>query len=294
MGGKRRDGDAAANLRGIAAMTAASLLFAANDAGLKLVSASLPASELLAIRNTFAAILLLLYGLVTREAFPWRARLERPLVLRTLGEVGITVFYLFALFRIPIGLAASILQFGPLALMAGAAVFLKEKVGWRRWTATAAGLLGVLLMIGPGAQGFGLGASMAFIALLFMTLREIATRGIARNVPGTQIALASVLSVTALAYLASIFEGWAQPLGWHLLYLLGSAACVVAAFLFIIYAMRTGDVSVVAPFRYSYAVGSLALGYIIWSEQPTMTALAGLVIVVASGLYVLHRERAKR
>ena len=178
-----REDSAAANLRGIAAMTAASFLFAGNDACLKLVSKSLPSAELLAIRNTFAACLLILYGLATREVLPWRARMEPALFWRTFGEVGITNFYLFALFRIPIGLAASILQFGPLAMTAGAAIFLRERVGWRRWTATGVGLMGVLLMIGPGADGFNPAAWMAVIALLFMTLRELVTRAIRRDVP---------------------------------------------------------------------------------------------------------------
>jgi drug/metabolite transporter (DMT)-like permease len=241
-----------------------------------------------------AATLLILYGVLTRELLPWRDRLESALFWRTFGEVGITIFYLFALFRIPIGLAASILQFGPLALTAGAAIFLKEKVGWRRWTATAVGLLGVLLMIGPGADGFGLAAWMAVIALLFMTLRELATRGIARDVPATQIALVSVTAVAGIAIGLVPFEGYVRPEAWQLGYLSISAICVVMAFLLIIYAMRTGEVGVVAPFRYAYAVGSLGLGYCIWSETPTAIALTGLVIVVAAGLYVLRRERMRR
>lgn len=284
----------AENLRGIAAMTASSLFFALNDACLKLVSKAMPAAELLAIRNSFAATLLVLYGLLTRELLPWRARLEPALFWRTFGEIGITIFYLFALFRIPIGLAASILQFGPLALTAGAAIFLKEKVGWRRWTATAIGLVGVLLMVGPGADEFGVAAWMAFVALMFMTLRELVTRGIARDVPATQIALVSVTAVTLIAVGLIPFDGYIRPEVWHLGYLAMSASCVVMAFLLVIYAMRTGEVGVVAPFRYSYAVGSLALGYLIWNEAPKPVALAGLVVVVAAGLYVLKREQARR
>ncbi|KAB2851359.1 MAG: DMT family transporter [Hyphomicrobiaceae bacterium] len=294
MSGGRRPAIASYNLRGIAAMTAASLLFAGNDACLKLVSKALPATELVAIRNTLAACLLVIYGLATGEMLPWRARMERAIFWRTFGEIGIIIFYLFALFRIPIGLAASILQFGPLAMTAGAAIFLKESVGWRRWTATAVGLVGVLLMIGPGTQGLSPAAWMAVVALLFMTLRELATRGVPRDVPATQIALVSVVAVAAIALALTPVEGYVTPAGWHLFYLSISAACVVMAFLLIIYAMRTGEVGVVAPFRYSYAVGSLLLGYFIWSETPTPIAFAGLVIVVASGLYVLHREQARR
>lgn len=288
-----KQGTAAANLRGIAAMTVSSLLFSGNDACLKLVSKSLPAAELLVIRNCIAAVLLILYGVLTREILPWRARMEPALLWRTFGEVGITVFYLFALFRIPIGLAASILQFGPLAMTAGAAVFLKERVGWRRWTATGIGLLGVLMMIGPGADGFGAAAWTAVIALLFMTLRELVTRGIARDVPATQIALVSVSAVTTIAIAIIPFEGFVMPQAWQLGYLLLSGVSVVMAFLFVIYAMRTGEVGVVAPFRYAYAVGSLALGYLIWNETPKPIALAGLVVVIAAGLYVLRREQAR-
>ena len=281
---------ASGNLRGIVAMTLASLMFSCNDAFIKLVARDLPMGEILALRNGAAGLLLIGYAIATGTLLPWRLRPEPAVVVRTLGEIGITASYMYALFRIPIGLAASILQFGPLAITAGAALFFGERVGWRRWTATSIGLIGVLIMIGPGAEGLGPAASLAFVGLLFMTVRELATRRIAADVPTAQIALTSIAAVVVFAFALMPFESWQAPALWHLVYLGAAAVLVVAAFLLIIAAMRLGEASVVAPFRYAYAVGSISTGYLVWNDVPSAAALAGLAIVVGSGLYVLSLE----
>ena len=184
------------NLRGIMAMLAATAVFVVNDALVKIAAEALPTGEAIFLRGLFTTLfcasLLVSHG--TLGTLP---HVVSPKIIgRAIAEVGSTLFFLSALVRMPIGDAIAILQFTPLAITAGAALFLGDKVGWRRWLATCVGLVGVLIIVRPGGTGFNPYSVLAIASILFGVARDLLTRGIAASVPSLLIAGTSSAAVT--------------------------------------------------------------------------------------------------
>src|SRR5437868_5160809 len=175
------------NLRGIAAMLAATAVFVVNDTLLKIAAEALPTGEAIFLRGLLTTLFCasLLFSLGTPGSLPHAV--SPKIIGRAIAEIGSTLFFLSALVRMPIGDAIAILQFTPLALTAGAALFLGDKVGWRRWLATCVGLLGVLIIVRPGGTGFNPYSVLALLSILFGVARDLLTRGMASSVPSLLI-----------------------------------------------------------------------------------------------------------
>jgi drug/metabolite transporter (DMT)-like permease len=215
---------------------------------------------------------------------------DTRMLFRSVAEIGATLLYLTALFRMPIAEATAILQFTPLVITAGAAIFLGAPVGWRRWTATFVGLIGVLVIIRPGASVFNPYASVALLSVVFIAARDLMTRRISKEIPALFIAFTSSASVM-LASLGFIpFEDWIWPEAPVLLALLAAGVGLLAGQYWVIVAMRTGDIAVVAPFRYSIILWAIVAGFLIWRELPDLATWIGIAILTAAGLYTFLRE----
>lgn len=280
------------NTRGIIAMLISSIGFIFNDAMIKLASVELPQGEAVFIRGLFATALMFSAAWYTGALANIRQVFHPAVGLRVLGETGATLFYLAALFRTPIANNTAILQALPLIVTAGSAVFLGEKVGWRRWTAVAVGFLGVLLIVRPGLEGFTIWSLSALVGTFFMALRDLSTRGIPPTVPTFAISLASIVGATfVLGPVMYPFEVWRVPSFTALAYLCSAAVLILLGFIAVITAMRTGEVSVVAPFRYSIVLWAIFLGIVIWGEMPDLPTLAGIAILILTGVYTFVRER---
>jgi S-adenosylmethionine uptake transporter len=211
--------------------------------------------------------------------------------LRNIGEIGSTFFFLFALFHMPIATATAILQLMPLAMTAGAAIFLAEPVGWRRWLAALVGLLGVMIVIRPGSDAFNAYSLLALSAVAFSVLRDLSTRRIGHQVPAILLVTISAFTVTTAAAGFALVEDWVVPTTQSLLLLLCSAVFLLGGYYFMVHAMRYGEVAVVSPFRYSVIIWAVLAGILIWGEWPDAPALIGTGVVVAAGLYTFMRER---
>ena len=281
---------ASENLRGIAAMIASMAALIANDALIKLAAAELPTGEVIFLRGLLATLFLAGLVLASGGYASLPSLASGRVAARCLAEVGATLLYLSALIRMPIADATAILQFTPLAITAGAALFLGAVVGWRRWLATLVGLAGVLIIIRPGASAFNPYASLAVLAIAFIAARDLLTRQLGHHVPTLLIALTSSASVAvaSLGFLA--FEHWQWPSPPALLSLTGAAVGVLGGQYWIIVAMRTGDIAVVAPFRYSIILWAIAAGMLVWGEVPDLATWTGIAIVTAAGLYTFLRE----
>jgi drug/metabolite transporter (DMT)-like permease len=282
--------DSSENLRGIAAMLASMAAFVANDAMMKIASASLPTGEIIFLRGLMMAPVLGAVLIVTLP--PGRAHvLVHPRVaMRSVAEIGAAVLYLSALFRMPIANCTAILQFTPLALTAGAALFLGARVGWRRWLAALVGLVGVLIIIRPGAAAFSPYAALALLSVVFVSARDLITRTLSRDVPATVIAFASAVAVAVAGLCLMPFEVWQWPDNDALLAVTGASLALLGGQYWIIYAMRTGGISVVAPFRYSIVLWAILAGYLVWREVPDLATWAGIAVVTSAGLYTFLRE----
>lgn len=282
------------NLRGILAVLAASSAFVGNDTMIKLVSSELPPGEIIVARGVMATALLAVGVAAWGAMRPLRIFLDLMMALRLGSAAAATVFIVIALRHMPIATVTTILQVTPLSVTAGAALLFKEKVGWRRWAAAFAGFLGVVLIIQPGAA-FNTAAYLALIALMFTSVRDLSTRGLEQHIPSVLVAAASTAAITLAGLaIAPLDTPWTQPSPWAWSLLAGSACCLFIANTCIIIAMRTGELSVVAPFRYSAVPIAILLGYLLWGDVPNTLAVCGMMMVAVAGLYMLLRERLDR
>ena len=279
------------NLKGIAAMTAANLSFLLNDTQVKLAGDRLPMGEIIFLRGLFAAALIgiAVVGLGLHRHV--RALFHRTVVWRTIGEVCATLLFLTALFRMPIADITAVLQVIPLVTTAAGAVFLAERVGWRRWTAIVVGLIGVLIVLRPGGEGFNVFGVLALGAVLFISMRDIVTRVMPPGIPTMLVAWVASIVVTLVGVGLGAGEDWVAPGAPDIGLTTGAGAFIAAGYWLAIVAMRHGDVAVVAPFRYTPIVGAIIVGYLIWGDVPDLPMVIGTVIIVGTGIYTFYRER---
>ncbi len=275
----------------IAAMLLAMATLILNDTLIKLASDNLPSGQIMALRGTMATALIAVMCWRT-GAFGKAARIaQSPVFLRVAAEIGATVTFLLALFNMPIGNVVALMQVTPLVVVAGAALFLREPVGWRRWAAALMGFAGVMLIIRPGTSAFTPWAMLALVTVVFSASRDLATRRIHPETPSALVTLITAAAVTVMGYLMFPFQEW-QPVGGREFGLLAMAAISMAcAYHMLVLAMRSSDVSVVAPFRYTMVLWATLSGYLVWGELPDTLAVIGTAIVIAAGLYSFFRER---
>ena len=279
------------NLIGVAAIAVCNLVFLINDMLLKLVSVKLPVGEILFLRGAFATLLMsaLIAGFGLHRQLA--ALVSWPVFWRTVAEIVAAVLYILALFHMPIANINAILQVLPLMITAAGALFLREEVGWRRWTAIAFGFAGVLVIVRPGLGGFDLWGLLALGAMFFITLRDMSTRVMPRGVHALLIAWITAIAVGLAGAAYGLGEIWPAPDLVSLAMLVGASVLVVAGYLTAVQAMRHGDISVVAPFRYAVVVWAIIVGFVVWDELPDTPMLVGTAIVIATGIYTLYRER---
>lgn len=280
----------AANLRGIVSMLCAMALFIASDTMVKLAGAMMPPSQIMAVRGLMAVVLMGGIVLATVERARWHMVRGRLVAARAALEAVLAALFLVALPHLPLGEITVIMQIAPLVLTVLSAVVLAETIGWRRWSAVAAGFLGVVLVAQPTGEGVGTYVLIALIVPVLVAVRDIVTRKLDPQIPTAAVTFTTTLSVCLLGFAGAPLECWTPLTPTALALLAASAALVSAANIFIIRAFRGVDVSVVSPFRYSSVVWAILLGYLIWGDIPNWLAVLGTLIIVASGLYTMHRE----
>ncbi|MCT8266599.1 DMT family transporter [Afifella sp. JA880] len=279
------------NQRGILLMLAAMVTFIVNDTLVKVASADLPTGEIIFLRGLIVSPIVIVLA-VRRGAFANRSLLfHKTLIWRTLGEVAAAGLYLSALFRLPLANASAILQVVPLATTAGAALFLGETVGRRRWTAIAVGFSGALLVIQPGLDGFNIWSLVALLSVFAVVLRDLASKQLPKGLPTLAVTTAAAISVGLFGGFLMLFEEPVMPDAAVLATIFASGLCTVAGYTLIIAAMRTGDISVVAPFRYSFMIWAVLAQVLVFGAWPGPLLFIGTGILIATGIYTFYRER---
>lgn len=268
--------------------------FVVNDTFVKIASADIAPAQIMAIRGIAASALLFALAWKLGALRPARLALSPRLLLRTGADILATLSYITALSQMPIANASAIFQALPLTVTLGAALFLGESVGWRRWTAIAVGFVGVMIIVRPGTEGFTIYSVAVLASVVFAAVRDLSTRRMDRAVPSIFIALVTSVAVALAGWILLPLSGGWQPVSTAILINLGFAAAAIAVgYVFIVQAMRTGDMGFVAPFRYSILLYALLIGYVVFDDLPSPPTLLGSAIVVASGLYTLYRERLR-
>ncbi len=283
-----------ANMRGAMLMTASMTAFTVNDTFVKLLGDHLPFFQFLLIRSIGAAVLLTLLAW-RAGALVWpKNRRDRWLIaIRSPAEMAAAYFFLTALIHMPLANVTAILQALPLTVALGAALVLKEPVGWKRFLAIGIGFVGVYFIIRPGADGFSIYAFYALLAVVAVTIRDLAARRLSGEVPSVTVALFAVLAILAFASVgAAVGPKWEPILATDWLWLGGSVVTIIGGYLFSVSAMRHGEIGFVSPFRYASLIVALILGFLVFDDWPDQITLIGAAIVVATGLFTLWRERS--
>ncbi|RYF17948.1 MAG: DMT family transporter [Comamonadaceae bacterium] len=284
----------AANRRGVLAMAAGMACFVSNDALVKFVSQSLPAAQLIFIRGAFATVLLLAIAHALGATRHLRSLADRKVLLRAGLDAFATMTYLTSLFHLPIGNATAINMATPLFITLFAVIAFRERVGASRWLAIATGFVGVLLIVQPSGEAFNAYALLCLGGTLLHAGRDLTTRVIDRSIPSILVTVSTAVAVTLLSGAIAAFQEW-KPVDAGQYALLAAASVFLGGGYFLLtVAMRGGEMSLIAPFRYTGLLFALLLGFLVWGDVPNGLAWAGIALLVVAGLYVLHGERRPR
>lgn len=282
------------NLRGALWMMLAMLGFGIEDAFFKAATAT---GGVTAGMGTvqFGLLAMVLYAIYAKASgVPvWtKAYLKRGLLIRTGFEIMGRLFFALSLAYTPLSTTSAILQAAPLCVMLGAAFVLKERIGPRRWAAMAVGFVGVLMILRPSPAGLEANAIFALLGMLGFAGRDLATRAAPASVHAAQLGVLGFAVVTLAGGIILLFEPGtpALPNLPAALMLCGTALCGVVGYTAMTFAMRTGDIGVVAPFRYFRLIVALVLAYTLFGERPDAMTLAGSALIVGAGVYALIRD----
>jgi drug/metabolite transporter (DMT)-like permease len=283
-----------ANRRGIFSLIGCMAAYAVSDVATKLVARTHPFGEVIAIRGVFTILLVGFVLVALRNLRHMRGAITPLVLIRSVLEALSSGMYVAALIHMPIANAAALVMIQPLILVALSAWFYAEVVGWRRWTAVLVGFAGVLFIVKPTPVAFDGWAFFGLGAAFFGALREMATRRLDPAMPTMVVVFMSTVALTAMGFGAGVAEDWRVMATREVAYLALAACFFSLAVYLAVRAFREVDISVVAPFRYTFLVWAGIAGYAFFNELPDVWSIAGAALIVGSGLYTLHREALRR
>ncbi len=278
-------------VRGGLLMCLAMLAFVLNDTLAKSLGGHVDVGQFIAIRGAFASTIIAGLIIATGKASDIPKGLSRPVLSRTFFDVISTFLFITALFQMPLPNITAIMQAVPLVVTVMAAIFLREAVGWRRLTAIFVGFTGVLLIVKPGGEGFNVYTVLAIACVFTVALRDLVTRKLDGSTPSIIVAFTNAVCVMLGGVVWMLFKG-VEPISMdHLGLTFVASIFIVGGYLLTVMALRDTEVAYTAPFRYTLIVYALVLGYVVFGDVPDSWSLAGIVLIVGSGLFTLYREQ---
>ena len=286
-----RPSQADAPTRGILCMVIGTVLLTSNDAITKWLLTSLHPGDVMAWRGLlslpFILLILRLEGSHLRDL---KSNVPARSLLRAMLALVCSFLVIISFQVLPLADALAVIFVSPLLVTAMSAIFMKETVGWRRWTATIVGFGGVIIIVGPSFDEVGLWVLAPICAAMTAALRDIVTRPLGKIDPGPSIlfwtmVVATVGGLTSLPVLGASHmsqESW--------LLILGSAAMLAVSNRLTIAAFKLAPGSVVAPLKYLALIWAAGIGYIVWGDVPAMHKVVGAAIIASAGLYIWRRE----
>ena len=270
--------------------------FAVEDALFKVATQSIPTGQALTMFGLFGLIGFASLSLLKAERVLHPQILSRPLLLRSASELLGRLSFALALALMPLSSASAILQAAPFVVVVGAVVFFGEHVSWRRWLAIGFGFIGVLLIIRPTPALFDPVSIFAVLAMLGFSGRDLATRASPATMTTRQLGtLGFIVMTVAGVILWSVGGGTPTiPPPMTTLALLATAAAGILGYSFVTLAMRTGQISVVTPFRYSRQLFAIIFGFVLFGEWPDLLTWTGILIILLCGVYTARAGRIDR
>ena len=280
------------NMRGILLMVLAMAAFAIADAFVKVAAAFMSPAQVLFYLNAGGLVLFVLLAIIRREPL-WDKRVFSPaLLLRYVSEVVGMIGMVLALVYVPLSVVGAVTQAAPLLVAVGAVLFFGETVGWRRWSAISIGFLGVLLVVQPSDDGFDPAILWAVMAMIGLSVRDLITRLTPIGMPSTSLAAYTMFAATPFATLWVLASGAPLiPVEANWIIILPMVSLGSLGYLLLITSIRMADVSIVTPFRYSRIIFLMALGVLLFEERPSAVMLTGAALIIASGVYLILRQR---
>ena len=280
------------NLRGAILMVCAMFFFAVEDAFIKFLASDFPVGQILAVISGGAAIGFAIY-LRLRGMPIWHNDYLHPKVLMRSGvDVVGSLMFSTALALIPLTTASAVLQATPIVVAMGAAIFLGQEVGWRRWIAIFVGFCGVMLIVRPGMEGFTPSTLLAVGGMLCLASRDLITRSLNLPISGPQLSfhVYTLMAPAGIALALLLGQEFVMPNGTQAGIFAVATVFGMGAYLLIVAATRAGNAGIISSFRYSRMVFALTIGYVVFAERPDAPTLIGAAIVIGSGIYTLLRE----
>lgn len=281
------------NLRGIFLVTFSMAFFALEDLMMKSLSAYMPTGQIMFLLGFGGMVVFGVMALRARAPLFDRDLLRFPLILRTGAEAMAALFFITSLSLVPLSTVASVFQATPLAIAVGAALFMKERVGWRRWTAITLGFVGVLIIIRPGLDGFRPEALFVLGAVVSIATRDLISRRLPDDLSSATVSFYGFGALVVAAPFLMWITGDAPAAmdGVRVIWVMMAVVFGVLGYYAIVLATRMGDASALMPFRHTRLIFSLIIGVTILGETPDGPTYMGAVIIIGTGLYTYLRER---
>ncbi|PKG58699.1 EamA family transporter [Shewanella sp. Choline-02u-19] len=274
-------------------MVAAMAAFSIEDMLIKAAAETTSLGLILALFGLGGMLIFILLTYRQGQRVIHPAILSKAVLMRAVCEIVGRFCFALAITLTPLSSASAILQATPLIAMIGAALLFGEQVGVKRWLAVLVGFIGVLMIIRPGLAGFEAASLFAVVSTLGFAGRDLATRAAPPVLSNLQLGVYGFFVLIPTGLVMLIYQN--EPLqinGTATIQILGAIVFGVMAYNALTIAMRAGDVSVIAPFRYTRLLFALALGIFVFGESPDLLTLLGSLLIVASGAYTLMQTRS--
>lgn len=280
------------NTRAIVLMICGVAMFTVADVFVKLARETLSASQIMLLTSVMIGVIFYLLLRWRGETLWHRNALNPALNIRSLGEVFGSFGILVAFGKLDFSTVSILAQAQPLAVTFGAALFLRETVGWRRWFAVFLGFLGVLVVMRPTPSGFDPNMLWMVVFIIGLGARDLASRALPPHISTPFAVFWSMLLLTIAGAVILPFEGgWRTVSAWAWLWLVAMSLALSLAIWLLTTSLRLGEVSAVMPFRYSRIPFALILAWVLFDDVPDLLTWVGVGLIVGSGIYTFMRER---
>jgi len=281
-------------LLGIFYMLLCQFSFATNDALVKIIYQNYDEifvlNQIIFIRGIFTLLFILLFLYVKKELNFKLIFTSNELRVRGLLESLAALFFFIGIALLPFANVYILLSMAPILLTAFGAIFLNEKVRWRRWSAVLLGFAGVVVVINPGKLESSYYFIFPIIAAIMLSIRDMYTKNFKKDYPSLQIAFMTCFVVTILFGLLSIYKFYDFNL-MDIFILFIAAFFLALGYIFSVATIKIALVSVTSTFRYSVILWGILYGYFLFDEVPSTNSYIGAIIIITSGLIIISRQK---
>ena len=281
-------------LLGIFYMLLCQFSFATNDAFVKMIylhyDEIFVLNQIIFIRGIFTLLFIILFLYIKKELDFKKIFSSTELTIRGALETSAALFFFIGIALLPFAQVYILLSMAPVLLTALGAIFLNEKVRWRRWSAVLLGFIGVVVVINPGKLEFGYYFIFPIFAAIMLSIRDMYTKNFSRNYHSLQIAFMTCFVVTITFGLFSIYKFYTFSL-MDIFILFIAAFFLALGYIFSVATIKIALVSATSTFRYSVILWGILYGYFLFDEIPSSNSYIGALIIIISGLIIISRQK---